>query len=190
MHLHVEGVVTMDQYIQELLQLVPPPSDAQDAHGDWKRLESDLGLSLPADYKHYIEEYGSGTLCTLFEIGSPFGLESHYKKSVKDAWHSWAGIYHSWGDVSESELPFPIYPSVPGLLPWGTYGDVDVIGWLTDPDPSLWYIVYKDQYEGFFELRDFGFSKFLVSALKGDSPLPDSVMSKQIVNARRTFVPF
>jgi hypothetical protein len=117
----------MDPYLRELIQLVPPPSDPQNAKGDWKQLESDLGLTFPDDYKQYIKEYGSGTLCALFEIGSPFRLESHYKKAVKDAWSSWAGIYHGWGDVPESEIPFPIYPKIPGLLPWGTYGDVDVL---------------------------------------------------------------
>jgi len=180
----------MDTYLQELLQLVGPPSEPQNAKGDWKRLETDLGLTLPDDYKQYIEEYGGGRLCSLFEITSPFGLEAHYKKSVKDAWRSWAGIYHCWGDVPESELPFPIYPKVPGLLPWGTYGDVDVIGWLIDPDPGQWHIVYQDHYEGFIELSDFGFARFLVSALKGEPSLPDNVVSKDILRAPRTFVPF
>jgi hypothetical protein len=180
----------MDPCLQELLQLVTPPSEPQNAKGDWKRLESDLGLTLPSDYKQYIEEYGGGVLCTLFEIQSPFGLEAHYKSSIKDAWRSWAGIYHGWGDVPESELPFPIYPKVPGLLPWGTYGDVDVLGWLTDPDTSQWHIVYQDQHEGFFELPYSGFVRFLVSALKGETPLPDRAMGEHIMKAPRTFVPF
>jgi hypothetical protein len=70
----------MDSYLREFIQLVPPPSEPQNANGNWKQLESDLGLTFPDDYKQYITAYGGGTLCALFEIGSPFGLESHYKK--------------------------------------------------------------------------------------------------------------
>jgi hypothetical protein len=64
------------------------------------------------------------------------------------------------------------------------------LGWLTHPDPRQWYTVYNDQYEGFIELRDFGFIMFLVSALKGATPLPDNVMGKQVTKAPRIFVPF
>lgn len=180
----------MDPYLQELLRLVPSPSEPKNAKGDWKELENDLGLTLPSDYKDFIEQYGSGTLCSLIAIRSPFGLEAHYKKSIKDAWSSWAGIFHGWGDVPESELPFPVYPRVPGLLPWGTYGDVDVIGWLTDPDPGRWYVVYQDHYDGFIELRGFGFVRFLVSALKGEPPLPANVVSDDVLTEPRIFVPF
>lgn len=180
----------MDLCIQELLQLVPPPAEPKNAQGNWRQLESDLGVALPSDYKQYIEAYGSGTLCSLFEIRSPFGLEAHYKTTARDAWSSWAGIFHSWGDVPESKLPFSVYPKLPGLLPWGTYGDVDVIGWLADSDPSRWYIVYQDHYDGFIELRAFGFGKFLISALKGDPGLPGNVVSKEALSVPRTFVPF
>jgi hypothetical protein len=94
------------------------------------------------------------------------------------------------GGIPESEIPFPLYPHVPGLLPWGTYGDVDVLGWLTNADSGHWRIVYKSQYEGYFELTDYGFVQFLVSAIQGTTPLPKHVMGNDIITSPRTFVPF
>jgi hypothetical protein len=62
----------MHPAVEELRRLVPPPETPNGADGDWGACERDLGLRLPADYKEFISTYGSGTLCRLFEIPSPF----------------------------------------------------------------------------------------------------------------------
>src|SRR3954469_21392978 len=103
----------MDSAFAELLLLVPPPVEPNSATGDWTRIEQDLGFTLPADYKHFITHYGSGRLCTLFEICSPFALEQFYKKTVREAWISWTGVYHCWGEEPEGQIPFPYFRAFP-----------------------------------------------------------------------------
>ncbi len=180
----------MDSLLQELARLVPPPAEPKHAKGDWKSLEQDMGLVLPGDYEEYIELYGSGTMCAYFAIDSPFSLASHYKVTTREGWLKWTGIYHCWGEEPESEVPFPLYPKVPGLLPWGIYGDVDVLGWLTDTDPTCWHIVYMDREKGFFDLPGVGFLAFLLAAIKGEAPLPESVLGKHVLSVPHVFKPY
>jgi hypothetical protein len=180
----------MKSSLSELSKLVPPPAEPKDSKGDWVRIEHDLGLTLPDDYKGYIELYGSGVLCSFFSIRSPFMLERQYRVSPREAWIAWAEFFRDWGRETHQEVPFPVYPEIPGLLPWGTYGDVDSVGWLTDKPSNEWHIVYLNQHDGFFELHELGFTQFLVAALKGKVPLPDSVFGKHILEEPYVFQPY
>src|SRR5262249_10794441 len=115
----------MTSSIQELLSLVPPAPEPKDAKGDWNKVEGDLGLALPEDYKQFITHYGRGTLCNLFWFASPFNCvdpPTRRPVSAREYWTSWAGIYNDWGKTKR-DIPFPVYPTIPGLFPWGIYGD-------------------------------------------------------------------
>jgi hypothetical protein len=181
----------MNTLLEELVKLVPPPAEPRNAQGDWDQIQQNLGLVLPADYKEYVELYGSGVLCSFFSIHSPFALERQYGVSTRQAWSARAEIFRDWGEETHQEVPFPIYPEPTGLLPWGTYGDVDVLGWRTGVVPDRWFIVYLDHWDGFFELREMGFLRFLVAAIKGEVPLPDNVFGKDILLAEpRRFRPY
>src|SRR5690348_9095135 len=49
--------------VSALLKLVTPPSVPSLPGGlDWARVESELGLRLPVDYKEYVRTYGTGTI--------------------------------------------------------------------------------------------------------------------------------
>jgi hypothetical protein len=166
--------------MEELRRLVPPPADPIGAEGDWADCEQQLQLRLPQDYKEFIATYGSGTLCGLFAISSPFLSPRLRKETVREWWANWAGVYDCWGDV-QRPLPYPRYPAVPGLLPWGTYGDVNVLSWYTGADPGQWHIIYDHRGEEFVEVPGMGFSDFLVAALKGTVPLPEPVFGKHVL---------
>jgi hypothetical protein len=153
----------------ELRRLVPPPDEAHNAIGDWAACERELGHPLPDDYKEFISAYGSGILCALFDIPSPFSLTQLGKVAPREWWVQWAGIYDASGETP-TELPYPAYPSIPGLLPWGLYGDVNVLSWYTGGDPSRWHVVYQHREDGFFEVPGMGFAAFLVAALNGTVP--------------------
>jgi hypothetical protein len=179
----------MHPAVEELRRLVPPPPAPNGADGDWAACERELQLRLPEDYKEFISAYGSGTLCRLFAISSPFSSPMLWKTNVRDWWVKWAGIYDCWGD-EDRVLPYPRYPDVPGLLPWATYGDVDVLSWYTAGEPNQWYVIYDDHYEGFAEVPGFGFADFLVAALKGAVPLPERVFDKEVMGQPKIYQPF
>src|SRR5437763_524789 len=148
----------MHPAVEELRRLVPPPAAPNGADGDWAACERELQLRLPEDYKEFISTYGSGTLCRLFEISSPFSSPLLWKTGVR-----WAGIYDCFGEIPRV-LPYPRYPAVPGLLPWATYGDVNVLSWYTAGETHEWRVVYDERHDGFFEVPDLGFAEFLVAA--------------------------
>jgi hypothetical protein len=181
----------MRSAFEKLCSLVLPPAQPRDASGDWNACEAELGLALPTDYKKYISTYGSGYY-SAFDIPSPFTKVSPWKSgpmSPRQWWLDWAGIYEDWGKTPR-KMPYPAYPSIPGLLPWGIYGDVDVLSWYTKGAPDQWQIVYLDREEGFLDIPDIGFAKFLVKALQGTAPLPESVLSRDPEVMRRVFTPY
>jgi hypothetical protein len=180
----------VNSFLRELRLLVPPPPDPRNARGDWRTLEAEMGLVFPDDYKQFIGLYGTGTMCSLFEIDSPFLFSEFYRVPVREAWITRTGIYRELDRFSENPLPYPVYPEIPGLLSCATYGTTDIIGWLTNLDPQLWYLVYRDRENGYFELRGMGFVEFLVAAIKGETPMPETYFSKAILNESRVFNPY
>jgi hypothetical protein len=149
-----------------------------------------MGLVFPNDYKQFIGLYGTGTMCSLFEIDSPHRLSKVYRVPAREAWITRTGVYHELDKFLENPLPYPLYPKIPGLLPCATHGTTDLIGWLTNLDPELWYIVYRDRENGYFELPGMGFVEFLVAAIKGEIPTPETYLSKAILNEPRVFEPY
>jgi hypothetical protein len=149
-----------------------------------------MRLIFPDDYKQFIGLYGTGTMCSLFEIDSPFRFSEIYRMSAREAWVTRTGIYQELDRFGANPHSYPLYPTIPGLLSCATYGTTDIIGWFTNPDPALWYIVYRDRENGYFELPGMGFVEFLVTAIKGESPLPETYLSKAILNEPQMFEPY
>jgi hypothetical protein len=66
-----------------------------------------------------------------------------------------------------AHVPYAIYPSVPGLLPWGNDENGNDYYWLTNGSPDVWSVVSDEgRGEGF---REYGctMTEFLVSVLNG-----------------------
>ena len=54
--------------------LVPPPESPVEVgtKAGWKEVEMKLGLKLPADYRKFIDTYGSGLFADFYIIYNPF----------------------------------------------------------------------------------------------------------------------
>ena len=179
----------MHPAVAELRRLVPPPAHPDGADGDWTACERELQLRLPEDYKEFISAYGSGTLCRSLEILSPFDSPQRWRTTVRGWWENWARIYDCWGDFPRA-LPYPRYPAVPGLLPWGTYCDANVWSWYPAGEPHEWRLVYDERHQEFIEVPGLGFAEFLVAALKGTVPLPEWVFGKHVQSLPQVYEPF
>jgi hypothetical protein len=177
----------MNPMIQKLLAIVPAPAHPENAHGKWDDVESALGLKLPDDYKEFIERYGSGVLCTYLRISSPFEFAMYEKyNGPRQGWIHFTGIYTSW--LREPvNLPYPVFPEIPGLLPWGVYGDVDALAWYTEGGPDEWYIVLYRLEHGFIALKGMGFGAFLVAAVEGNLPLSADFGLQHLAQTSRKF---
>jgi uncharacterized protein (TIGR02996 family) len=150
--------------MEELRAILSPPRRPTNAEGDWSAIEASLGLRLPADYKSFISTYGSGSIGSI-EIESPLGLQT----DMRSWWAGWAGLI---ADLAEFEdVPYPVFPEPGGLLPFGTFGDVDLLCWRTIGEPDQWPFVYHDRYQGFFEIKGLSAVEFLLEAVTQTSPL-------------------
>lgn len=70
----------------ELTEIVPPPEHPTTGVRNWKDVESELGLSFPADVKWLAETYGEGHLARFFWLRDPRHPEyPAWSKSVRDA---------------------------------------------------------------------------------------------------------
>lgn len=59
--------------IEEITCLIQPPTMPREipANPDWDAIEAELGRSLPQDYQHCVETYGSGLLGNFIRIFNP-----------------------------------------------------------------------------------------------------------------------
>lgn len=179
----------MSPLIGKLLALVPPPARRKNALGDWKEIEREFGLELPQDYKEFIEHYGSGVLCASIRIWSPFEFLKHPKhKGPRRGWIHLTGIYTDWQGKPVG-LPYPVFPEISGLLPWGVYADVDALAWYTKGEPKEWYTILHSLETEFIELKGIGFADFLLAAIEGKLSLPSDLLLQHVAEAPRTFEP-
>ena len=57
-----------------LLNLITPPPDPEETGTPktWEKIEAQLGLQLPPDYKALIDHYGTGSFADLIFVYNPF----------------------------------------------------------------------------------------------------------------------
>jgi hypothetical protein len=141
--------------IDELTRLVPAPIAPIDASGDWRHIEADLGLSLPADFKQLIETYGLGQFVDFITPLTPFGPRDLFMRSARDILDSERSFREKNPDLS----PYAIYPEPGGLLEWAGTDNGDRLCWLTEGEPDQWSTVAWNQ-------RSWSYDVFAVSAVE------------------------
>ncbi|GAA3098330.1 hypothetical protein [Streptosporangium carneum] len=124
---------------------IPPPVV------DWPAIELHTGLVFPSDYKSWASRYSTLEFDEFLLVSKPGG-NSNPQEFIQ-GWSDVLGNMRQWAtrfgeielvddnDVPTAASPFPVYPSVGGLFPWGSTTNGDYCCWLTDPDPDRWTIV-------------------------------------------------
>lgn len=166
-----------------LLGLPAPATGAGGGFG-WSSVETVLGVTLPKDYKRFIDAYGAGL------------IDGHVTVCAPDEPRDWADLvpHNAWahecvrldfggpdkdsacwhlGDSSQWEPQREDVPSwfEPGdnLISWGHTGNGDLLFWHVKPGvaPDDWPVVLKE--EGpYWEQYQAGFSAALVGLLTGE----------------------
>jgi len=128
----------------ELLTLLPPPKCPVENSGDWASVEEDLGVSLPVDYKWFIETYGTGWICHDFLfVLNPFTKDDsiNLQVCVERILQPYRMIE---GQPVNEHNPHPVYPDPGGILPWGFSSHGHEMLWLTRGAPDSWSVVFHD----------------------------------------------
>ncbi|MGH3390110.1 MAG: SMI1/KNR4 family protein [Actinomadura sp.] len=144
--------------LDRLLSLVPPPASPVDADVDWTRVEAELGLSLPGDFKEIVRRYGAGRFCDDLSTCAP-DLLLEYNQ----------GLPASWGPIraeNPGEFEFPLFPEPGGLVIWGLDSIGGALCWLTEEAPEQWEVVLWKQRDGEFERWDCGAAGFLAAQIE------------------------
>lgn len=128
--------------IADLMSVLPPPTAPREAApADWAAVEAALGTSLPADYRAYVEAYGSGKVGDFIWIFNPFSVRDNITLQVQvERQLSVLKELAEGGEV----MPYPLFPAPGGLLPMGMTDNGDVLHWRTDGAPDEWTIVVND----------------------------------------------
>jgi hypothetical protein len=162
----------MQNKIEELKKLLPPPSIPRNNSGDWSDVERALGTKLPSDYKQFTELYGTVKICNYLVIHTafPWSEESlEFRLTLNQE-------YDAVVDGREN-IPFADYPTQGGLLPFGGTDSGSIFSWITEGDPDDWGVfAWIFPGEPVYTLRSVNLSMFLVDLLSESSPLfPDNM---------------
>lgn len=120
--------------IDELTQLIQ--SDPTGTPVAWEEVEARLGTRLPADYKAFVDRYGTGAVGDFLWVLTP--STSNEFLNFFDKGRVMLDGYRQLRDEWPREYPFSAYPEPNGLLPWAVTDNGDELYWLTGPDPDKW----------------------------------------------------
>ncbi|HEY4258647.1 MAG TPA: SMI1/KNR4 family protein [Schlesneria sp.] len=159
--------------LEALGALVSPPDRPIGLDLSWKTVERELGLTLPADYKAFINVYGSGTLTSPdgWVAISNFRDSGKLGKSFQESLcgeNSLVAQHNRQETESDCPCPYPVYPTAGGLLPFATVLDVNNLNWLTTGDPEKWDVVHWSfDLPVYTRLNSDTFSRCLLKMLRG-----------------------
>jgi hypothetical protein len=130
---------------QALVELLPPPEVPIETHGEWAQIERQLGTSLPADYKWFIETYGTGSICIEFvRVLNPFA-ENRAGNLLSCGAVTLEWLRENQDHTALRVNDYPVFPEPGGILPWGTSGNGHEFFWLTQGEPDTWSVVLHDR---------------------------------------------
>jgi hypothetical protein len=154
--------------IELLKKIVPPPTRPSEVGSfqQWQAVEHELGLVLPTDYREFVVTYGSGLFAQFYRVYNPFAASKYtaLATSVQRVCAAAREIKCEWPD----QVPYPIYPEQPGLVPWGNDENGNDYYWLTEGASDTWRVLSDEvRGEGF---RDYGctMTEFLARVLLGE----------------------
>lgn len=163
----------------------PAPFDPPVA-SEWRRIERELGTSLPSDYKRFIKVYGSGKVNDFLSILNPFS--DHPRIDLVRGSKELGDVYRHLRDVCLEEYPCPVFPEKDGLLAFAGSDNGDTAFWVTSGAPDQWTIRVLASRDP--ECWDFpgGLDRFLVAVLTEEARC--TVFPKDLCNRSPWFVPW
>ena len=150
------GLLSLQALLHTTAQPVEQPTDAE-----LRQAEAQLGLTLPEDYKSFIQHYGTGLVGGMLRILNP---RSPYERTnlVAAANDGEFDFYTHFRSRYPDEHPYRRYPEAGGLLPWAKSIDGDILYWLAQGDHACWPVVVWSRGDHQLYLINSGMVGFLV----------------------------
>jgi hypothetical protein len=159
--------------IENLMKVVPPPAEPFEAFsGPWEPIESEIGTALPQDYKKFVQLYGRGYFMEFLGIAVPRAQNPNARLEYQVR-----AICSTFFD--RDELPYPLWPTPGGLLPFGGTDNGDFLFWLPRGAPADWSVVVWDRGSCSFEPLECDLTDFLAGLATGEvlpKEFPDDLL--------------
>ena len=149
------------------LQHLPPPSHPRGTGTPktWEKVERELGLRLPADYKQLMDHYGTGAFDDFIRVYNPFAeTEEENLFFALDTLNQAEEQTRLWGAPDWTVVrPFRLYPAPEGLLPWGRTANFgEVFFWQLTGAPPTWETIFYHLRTGEYEVWKLPMMDFLL----------------------------
>ena len=145
---------------------LPPPEKPNENQGDWKAAENELGTALPADYKDFINTYGSGKILDFLIVLNPFSTRKNINLISRMLMQS--AVFKELEDEYDIKCPFPVYPERGGILPCALTDNGDVIFWITNGNPNEWNIIINESRGPDYESINLNIVDFITYFISGE----------------------
>jgi len=145
-----------------LKNLLPPANPVEIPNtADFIAVEKQVG-TLPDDYKVFVSRFGTGVINRFLWILNPASVNQHLNflrggEPILSALRE----LKATGEYS----PYPLYPEVGGLLPFGKTDNGDALFWLRIGEPNQWPVIVNAARDANYEKFDCGMAGFLSGIL-------------------------
>jgi hypothetical protein len=148
--------------LEQFVETIQPPTKPVEngKNEDWIEVEQALKTKLPSDYKNYINIFGTGCLFDFIWVFNPFSKNSNLNLYSQIKLQLDAII------ILEKEFdercPYPIYPVMGGLLPWGITNNGDIMFWFTKGEPNFWTTAIHESRGSKYETFEASLTNFII----------------------------
>jgi hypothetical protein len=123
------------------------------AVADFARVERDLGLVFPLDYKKLVSFYGAGSIEFFFRVFSP--VATGRGRTPRELQESLEAVVAASGGYRSR------------LFPWGSTANGDDLCWALDGPPDTWHVVVRASRQAWYEEHATGCVEFLTRMCSG-----------------------
>lgn len=133
----------MNEDLEALMKLMPPPDDPPNADVDFEIIERELEIAYPPDFKEFVAVYGRSQWC---DYARPMYPRGHDLKTIEEFKGKMSRIFSeeladTIYDEDFEEIEFPKYPEEGGLFVFLIDSSGGWHFWLMEGAPEQWPIV-------------------------------------------------
>jgi hypothetical protein len=155
--------MSLDRIKEVLGQPRPRVGVADAGASPWDELRRETGITVPADYREFLDAYGPGRLNGMVRVYHPRLGRTPLGKYIKERTGDWAPV----PDVHAVPVPYGV--AAGHLMPIAlSASGVDLLLWVTEAEPEEWHAcVFAGDVD---EFKDFGcgFGEWVLRYLDGD----------------------
>jgi hypothetical protein len=155
-----------------LEQVVCPPSISPKKEVDWDKVELEIGIQLPPDYKQLISVYGHGAFDNFLWVYQPVS-EDAFMDLVVQSKRRIDILRDIKGEFGKKDVPYGLFPEPGGLLPWGVTDNGNICYWQTiTGGPTKWTVTVNQSRGPRWAEFDGSMTEFLSAVLSGQYQCP------------------